>query len=48
MPGALQGLPIVITHRKPGNESAIQQELRQANTLGVWLVFPELGRRLRF
>ncbi|WP_240635520.1 MBL fold metallo-hydrolase [Hymenobacter rigui] len=47
-PGALQGLPIVITHRKPSNESAIQQELRQANTLGVRLVFPEQGRRLRF
>lgn len=48
-PGALRGLPVVITHLKPtpGNEALIGQELAAGNTLGVRLIFPEQGRALQ-
>lgn len=48
--GALKGLPVVITHRKPsGNqEEVIKKELLSGNDLGLKLVFPEQGRRLEF
>lgn len=45
---ALRGLPVVITHLKPGNEAAIQAQLREGNRLPVRLVFPEQGQRLEF
>ena len=52
---AIKGLPVVITHRKPGGdqEERIRQELGAwqallANTLQIRLIFPEQGRRLDF
>lgn len=45
---ALRGLPVVITHIKPGNEAIIKKQLTEANKLQVKLVFPEQGRRLEF
>jgi cAMP phosphodiesterase len=47
---ALQGLPVVITHRKPGGdqEEKIQKELQANNPLRVTFIFPEQGRRLDF
>jgi cAMP phosphodiesterase len=49
-PAALQGLPVVITHRKPSgdNEDKIQKELLENNPLRVTFIFPEQGRRLDF
>ena len=49
-PAALQGLPVVITHRKPSgdNEEKIQKELLANNPLQVKFIFPEQGRRLDF
>lgn len=49
-PGALRGLPVVITHIKPtaGNEEAIRRQLAEANTLQLRLIFPEQGQRLEF
>ncbi|WP_257883207.1 MBL fold metallo-hydrolase [Hymenobacter sp. DG01] len=47
-PEFLRGLPVVITHAKPGNEAAIRQQLTEANKLQLKLVFPEQGRRLEF
>jgi len=49
-PGALRGLPVVVTHLKPtpGNEALIRQQLAAGNALGVRLVFPEQGRALQF
>lgn len=45
---ALRGLPVIITHLKPtgDNKARIQQQLQQANNLGLKLVFPEQGQRL--
>ncbi|MBX0292103.1 3',5'-cyclic-nucleotide phosphodiesterase [Hymenobacter sp. HSC-4F20] len=45
---ALRGLPVVITHIKPGNEDAIKAQLLKGNTLPVKLIFPEQGQRLEF
>ena len=47
---ALRGLPVVITHLKPGtgNEALIRQELEMANELGLQLLFPQQGQRLQF
>ncbi|SNC67629.1 cAMP phosphodiesterase [Hymenobacter gelipurpurascens] len=45
---ALRGLPVVITHIKPGNEAIIRKQLTEANKLQLKLVFPEQGRRLEF
>lgn len=47
---ALRGLPVVITHRKPGGdqEERIQKELLANNPLRVQFIFPEQGRRLDF
>jgi cAMP phosphodiesterase len=47
---ALQGLPVVITHRKPSGdqEERIRQELLANNPLRVQFIFPEQGRRLDF
>ena len=47
---ALHGLPVVITHRKPGGdqEERIRRQLLAGNPLGVKLVFPEQGRELSF
>ncbi len=47
---ALHGLPVVITHRKPGGdqEEKIQKELLANNALGITFIFPEQGRRLDF
>jgi cAMP phosphodiesterase len=49
-PGALRGLPVVITHLKPtpGNEDLIRQQLAAGSTLGVRVLFPEQGRALQF
>lgn len=47
-PTALRGLPVVVTHTKPGHEAAVRQQLTEANKLGLKLVFPEQGRRLEF
>ncbi|RSK36083.1 MBL fold metallo-hydrolase [Hymenobacter metallilatus] len=49
-PEAMRGLPVVVTHRKPtpGSEEAIRQELTEANTLQLRLIFPEQGQRLEF
>ncbi|GAB3227945.1 3',5'-cyclic-nucleotide phosphodiesterase [Hymenobacter seoulensis] len=47
-PTALRGLPVVITHSKPGNEAVIKKQLTEANKLQLKLVFPEQGRRLEF
>ena len=46
--GTLKGLPVVITHRKPGGnqEETIANELKANNPLQVKLVFPEQGKRL--
>ncbi|WP_218779847.1 MBL fold metallo-hydrolase [Hymenobacter crusticola] len=45
---ALRNLPVIITHMKPTDDSKtrIQQQLQQANNLGVKLIFPEQGQRL--
>ena len=47
---ALQGMPVVITHRKPSGdqEERIQKELLANNPLRVKFIFPEQGRRLDF
>ena len=47
---ALRGLPVVVTHLKPGanNEALIRRELEQANSLRLRLIFPEQGQRLAF
>jgi 3',5'-cyclic-nucleotide phosphodiesterase len=47
---SLEGLPVVITHRKPGGnqEERIRRQLLAHNPLGVKLIFPEQGRRLDF
>lgn len=47
---ALSGLPVVITHRKPGGdqEERIRRELLADNPFGVELIFPEQGRKLNF
>ncbi len=47
---ALLGLPVVVTHLKPGadSETLIRRELEQANVLQIRLVFPEQGQRLVF
>lgn len=47
---ALQGLPIVVTHRKPsGNQEAlIQKELDGNDPLHLSLVYPVQGRLLKF
>ncbi|RSK42527.1 MBL fold metallo-hydrolase [Hymenobacter perfusus] len=49
-PGAVRGLPVVITHLKPtaGNEETIRRELAEGNTLQLRLIFPEQGQRLEF
>ncbi|GGA93978.1 MBL fold metallo-hydrolase [Puia dinghuensis] len=46
--GALKGLPVVITHRKPvGNqEEAIRRQLLANNPLQVKLIFPQQAHRL--
>lgn len=48
--GPLKGLPVVITHRKPGGdqEERIRRQLLANNPLGVKLIFPEQGKRLDF
>ena len=45
---SLKGLPVVITHRKPGGdqEERIRRQLLAQNPLNVKLIFPEQGRRL--
>jgi cAMP phosphodiesterase len=45
---ALRGLPVVVTHIKPGNEAAVHRQLTEANVLRLRLVFPEQGQRLTF
>ncbi len=52
-PGSLKGLPVVITHMKPGSdhndqEATIRQELTANNPLQLKLIFPEQGQRLEF
>jgi cAMP phosphodiesterase len=52
-PGSLKGLPVVVTHMKPGSdhgdqEATIRQELMANNPLQLQLIFPEQGRRLEF
>lgn len=49
-PGALRGLPVIITHLKPspGNEAAIKEELAAGNALGLQLIFPVQGQALTF
>jgi 3',5'-cyclic-nucleotide phosphodiesterase len=52
-PGSLKGLPVVITHMKPGGdhgdqEATIRQELIANNPLQLQLIFPEQGRQLNF
>ena len=46
----LRDFPIVVTHMKPGGnrEATIQQQLKDANSLEVKLIFPEQGQRLEF
>jgi cAMP phosphodiesterase len=48
-PASLRGLPVVITHLKPapGHEALIRQQLRAGNGLGLRLIFPRQGQRLR-
>jgi len=48
--GTLKGLPVVITHIKPGGnqEEMIRQELTTNNPLQLQLIFPEQGKRLEF
>src|ERR1700743_2158540 len=48
--GLLKGLPVVITHIKPGGdqEAMIRRELRSNNPLEVRLIFPEQGQKLDF
>lgn len=47
---SLKGLPVVITHRKPGGdqEERIRRELIAHNPPGVKLIFPQQGKRLDF
>jgi cAMP phosphodiesterase len=47
---SLKGLPVVITHRKPGgnHEELIRRQLLAHNPFGVKLIFAEQGRRLDF
>lgn len=47
---AMRGLPVVITHRKPGGdqEERIQKQVLADNPLGVKFIFPEQGRKLSF
>jgi cAMP phosphodiesterase len=49
-PGALRGLPVIITHLKPspGNEATIKEELAAGNTLRLQLIFPVQGQALTF
>jgi cAMP phosphodiesterase len=49
-PGSVHGLPVVITHIKPGGnqEELIRRELIAENPLGLKLVFPEQGKRMEF
>jgi cAMP phosphodiesterase len=52
-PGSLKGLPVVITHMKPGGdhgdqEATIRQELTAHNPMQLRLIFPEQGQRLEF
>ena len=52
-PGSLKGLPVVITHIKPGSdhgnqEATIRQELTANNSLQLRLIFPEQGQKLEF
>ena len=44
--GAMKNFPVIITHVKPPNARIIQltKELKQLNTLGMHLIFPEQGR----
>ncbi|MDO9275300.1 MAG: 3',5'-cyclic-nucleotide phosphodiesterase [Lutibacter sp.] len=46
----LNNFPIIITHRKPheNNETIIKEELIEANTLKLKLVFPEQGKLIKF
>ncbi|OON65694.1 3',5'-cyclic-nucleotide phosphodiesterase [Hymenobacter sp. CRA2] len=48
-PEALRGLPVIVTHLKPtsANEATIRRQLAAANTLGLRLIFPRQGQRLR-
>ena len=48
--GALKGLPVVITHRKPvgSQEETIRRQLLAADPLGVKLIFPQQAQRLDF
>ena len=47
---ALQQLPIVITHMKAFNaeEKILKNELKKRNQLGLKLVFPEQGKKMKF
>jgi 3',5'-cyclic-nucleotide phosphodiesterase len=47
---SLDGLPVIITHRKPvaNQEETIRRELLAENPLHLKLIFPEQGRRLAF
>lgn len=47
---ALEGLPVVITHRKPSstNEEQIKKEVVGENTLGLKLIFPQQGKVISF
>jgi len=52
-PGSLKGLPVIVTHMKPGSdhgdqEATIRQELTANNPLQLQLIFPEQGQRLEF
>lgn len=47
--GAVKGLNVIITHRKPvgDNEVKIRKQLEQGNALGVKLIFPEQAKALK-
>ncbi|MCC8408825.1 3',5'-cyclic-nucleotide phosphodiesterase [Mucilaginibacter sp. UR6-1] len=48
--GKLKGFNLVITHIKPPqkNINKLKQQLKQQNTLGLNLIFPQQGKRLQF
>jgi 3',5'-cyclic-nucleotide phosphodiesterase len=52
-PGGLKGLPVVITHMKPGSdhgdqEAIIRRQLTAYNPMQLRLIFPVQGQRLEF
>jgi cAMP phosphodiesterase len=47
---SLKDFPIIVTHMKPGGnrEATIVQQLKDMNSLGVKLIFPQQGQLLEF